>query len=193
MGAIVIFFILFFIIFVSYLNIQIKEEDLIKKIKEKNPGIDIDKLKKEVAVKYMKIIRAYNTADLKTLVQLETNSLYEKHKIEIENGLKKSPSSIYKYNHAEITGFSFDNNMQKIIMKLSVLADNEDLIQDNTAGNLLVTIEIVCTNKQNVTKNEVCPNCGAKVDINIQGQCTYCKSLLINTNHSWLINTIKYY
>lgn len=31
MGAIVIFFILFFIIFVSYLNIQIKEEDLIKK------------------------------------------------------------------------------------------------------------------------------------------------------------------
>ena len=42
-----------------------------------------------------------------------------------------------------------------------------------------------------MTHTEVCPNCGAPVDINKAGKCEYCGSIIETKASDWAISAIK--
>ena len=186
-----------------------KEEEIVRKIIRLDPDFNVIEFKEEAAKCFIKVKESIIRNDLKTLMTLETTELYNKHKSELDmtkiTGVIDA-EHIEDVNKIIILGSKIENNLEKITLRINVKFKKLKIDRKQAALVYLdetTTLTFLClqfvrncnvkTKKGKEFALQSCPNCGATVNITSQGSCTYCKSVLINGNHSWVLNKIDNY
>lgn len=142
------------------------------------------------------------------LLPLVSNELYKIHETDI----------MFAVNNGEISTLNFHSIGELSIVKYSIDGDKEIIgckafcgisnirIEYSTKKvisyakmpfqhyyfEFVRTVGIKTIPGKEFTLQE-CPNCGAVIEINAQGKCIYCDSLLLNGEHSWVLNKVNPY
>ena len=163
---------------------------------------------KENAKKCLLQVYSYiSTQDIENLMSLESNALFNIHKKEIEIGRENNVINTKHFDsigEIKITHHKIDGD--KEIIGCGVWVTSRDITLDATTNQLQTYAEIGTmqkiylefmrsTNIKTVQGKDFalqkCPNCDATIEINAQGKCIYCNSLILNGEHSWVLNKIS--
>lgn len=184
-----------------------KEKQIIKKIKQTDPKFNTKRFKENTSDCISKIFDSYNNCDLNTLMLLESIYMFDIHKQEIELGRKRKQLKcifpidvkVLRLTKYEIDGTKEVLGCESYIMSKTTLMDPNtkkvNKLSDDYNTDFMY-LEFIRTNGVKTKKLKLdslkkCPNCGAIIELNEQGQCIYCDSTLINGEHDWVLNKIE--
>ena len=145
--------------------------------------------------------------DIENLMSLESTALFNIHKKEIEIGRENNVIKTKNFDSIgkiKITHHKIDGD--KEIIGCGVWVTSRDITLNATTNQLQTYADIGTMQKiylefmrsthiKTVQGKEFalqkCPNCDAAIEINAQGKCIYCNSLILNGEHSWVLNKIS--
>ena len=135
----------------------------------------------------------FNLDTIKNLVSDEIYNMYSMQLDTLKIKGQKNIMSDITYISNYITDINVDNNTETIetILKIScydyLVDDKNNVVRGNKNIKLHYTYRLTFTRKIEKTNLKYCPNCGAELDINSSGVCTYCKSTIINNETNWIM------
>lgn len=183
------------------------EHILVDMIKKTDPNFDVEKFKENAKQSLLAINNYLSTQEIENLMSLESTALFNIHKKDIELAIASDLQNIVEYEsigNIEITQYNIDGEKEVIGCGVWVTTKNIKLIPstkqvvtyDTVPTTQKIYLEFLRSTSVKTTlgkdfavKN--CPNCGAMIEMNAQGKCIYCDSLLINGEHSWALNKIE--
>ena len=175
------------------------EQELIPKIQINNTSFSKATFKQQAINTFINVMSVQTEKDSDKLQTFETQELIKKNIQKIkENNNDKIVHAVKEISVVSsfITEYTLINNQEAIKMQLTIKAKNDVEQNTNITNYVLSTyyLEFIKSNENTKSNNTInCPKCGAIVDITGNGRCTYCNSLLINGQTSWVINRIEEY
>ena len=146
---------------------------------------------------YKKIQIAWMNFDYNELRKLTTDELYNMYYSQLEAlKLKKEQNVMtnFEFFNFCITDIerSDDTIAIKVLMAVScndyvINIKNNNVVKGNNKHKILYEYEMTFLSGIG-TNIEFCPNCHAKLDGNASNKCPYCKSIITNNNHSWVLS-----
>ena len=188
-----------------------KDDELVaNEIRINDPGFDIISFKESAASCIKEVFNCFYNLDSEKLKVLESSDLYEMHKIDFETSLVSG--YFYTLNIPKNINFTLERyyiDGDKELLVCSAFVGSKELVFDPKTKESLkddvpsytlskmnlefsrgLGVKTVLGNEFTITK---CPNCGAEISLNVQGQCSYCNSTIVNGSHSWVLNKITDY
>ena len=189
------------------LEIERKEVQINKKIKENDPDFSIVKFKSDVCKTFLDMQTYWTEGNLDKIRDIETDELYEQHREMIEDFLSKNQKNIRE--DVSIEG-CFLNSYSKTSEKESIIVDYvvkmKDYIlqkgevansKENKKKTYLYRMTYVRSAETKTNENfeagkvTKCPNCGAEVKVAVSEYCPYCNSMITNKEYGWVISNIE--
>ena len=183
------------------------DELVVNEIRKNDPGFDIMSFKVSAAACIKEVFDCFYNLDSERLKVLESSDLYEMHKIDFETSLVSG--YFYTLNVPENINFTLEKyyiDGDKEVLVCSAFVGSKEVVFDPKTKESLkddvpsytlskmnlefsrgLGVKTVLGNEFTITK---CPNCGAEISLNVQGQCSYCNSTIVNGSHSWVLNKI---
>ena len=151
---------------------------------------------------YVDLQKAWMNFKLDDVRNFLTNELYNMYKTQLETLKQKNQKNIMKdFNLININIIKFRKINKDFEIKVKLIVKQKDYIIDiNTkkevrGGSLLdylVVYELDFIKKDINTKIELCPSCGAKIDLNTSTKCDNCGNILVSDdNISWVLSNKK--
>lgn len=180
--------------------------EMTNKIMQYDPNFNLNDFIENAKKSVIELYNSYSIGNLKKLMLLESSNLYSIHRVALQMAIKDNNLNtivITKINNFQITDFKIEGNKEIINIKASIFAielnvtpQTKEIKTPGTGFFTTIYIEYIRSINVHTKKGyefnlNQCPNCGAKIDINSLGKCLYCDSLLINGEHSWVINKIS--
>lgn len=179
---------------VSYSDIN---ED---KLKEIMPGYTVMQLKEMVYNKFVNIQNAWMEFDYDKLRELCTDELYNTYVsqlnvLKVKKGKNIMSDFVTKFSY--ITDVVIENNLY--VVKAILRIEFYDYVIDTTNNkvtrgtkNTKITntynLEFVKSVKDNKSKIDKCPNCGAKIDVVTSAECEYCGSTIVKDASDFVLS-----
>lgn len=146
---------------------------------------------------YIMLLYSIMTNDIERVKHFLSNDLYNKYKAIIENHINNNETEMYdelNVHKIDIISKEIIDNKEIITVRLesrymNYIMDNETKkIKSGVNTHRIEKTNILVFEKNNnVSDNKAvhhCPNCGANLDINYNGVCSYCnKSVDLNDNY----------
>lgn len=175
-------------------------ENLIKQ----DPDFAEEKLKSKVSNMFVQIMLSMVTGKIQKIDHFVSDNVYKKIENKVNEDIANNRIQLYEeLNVADVR----INDLQEDedCFKLSVTVHSKALeyyIDRNTkkflSGNNSYRTEkytnIVLTKRKNAKGLGVvrkCPTCGAVVDVNMNGQCSYCHSIFNLEAYDWVITEME--
>lgn len=176
-------------------------------IKRNDLYFDVDLFKENAGWCIREVFKCFLTNDLERLRTLESADLFEIHKIDIETGWISG--YIRTLDVSQNINFNFDryyiDGDKEIIVCSAFITSKEIIFDPKTKENLNDESRYVLHNMKLEFSRHLgvktipgrefaikeCPNCGAKIGINEYGKCSYCDSVIVNGEHSWVLHKIS--
>lgn len=172
--------------------------DEIDKIKKVIPDFNENKFLKNGYDMFLKIENAWMNLDMEDVHNLITDEMFNMYDSQLDMMKVKNEQNImsdFVLKDSAITGFLEQNDTIEI--KTQYIIEFYDYIIDKdskkvTSGNKSRKVRMhyeftFIKNKDKNSKIDVCPCCGAKVDVNSAGTCEYCGSKIIGNNSNWVM------
>ena len=172
--------------------------DEIDKIKKVIPDFNENKFLKNGYDMFLKIENAWMNLDMEDVHNLITDEMFNMYDSQLDMMKVKNEQDImsdFVLKGSAITGFLEQNDTIEI--KTQYIIEFYDYIIDKdskkvTSGNKSRKVRMhyeftFIKNKDKNSKIDVCPCCGAKVDVNSAGTCEYCGSKIIGNNSNWVM------
>lgn len=212
MNLFLVFFIVYFIITILFLKNRISKSNnsidlgFVEKILIDDPNFNVDLFREQAKECIEEVCISYAKGNINKLMGLESTELFNIHKSQIEFGISNgSYETLFfkKFNKVNIVDYRVENNYSIIACKIwvstrrvRVSGSTFEVLSYDEASTLhpmyfefVRSINVKSNNECDFAiKN--CPNCGAIIEINAQGKCIYCNSMLLNGTHSWVLNRI---
>ena len=157
-------------------------------------GYNPDELCKQAFYVYLNVQYAWMNFDYKTLRYYLSDELYNNYVELLEqkkmNGERNIMEDITQDKLANIESFELVDD--KLILVLDMTVVQRDYIVD-TQGRIIRgnrnfnTVRYKITYEVSKNKDNVCPNCGAKLSQASSEICPYCGSVSINKNHGLIM------
>lgn len=189
------------------LQIERREIEINKEIKEKDTDFSIVKFKDDVCKTFLNMQKYWSEGNLDKLRDIETDELYEQHRIileKFENNHQKNIREEVSIEGCFLYDFSRDQDSEDIIvdyivkMKDYIVGEGENVsnnkikLQTYLYRTTFVRTLGTKTNENfEPGKNVRCPNCGAEVKVSVSEYCPYCNSLIISKEYGWVISNIE--
>lgn len=190
------------------------EEEVLEKILVVDTNFSKTQFKSFVRGIFMLIQKAWSNNDYHTLRAFEADSLYYEHKIRLED---LSRNGVYdKRENIGIKGvllkdFKIEGDKEILVVALTARMDrnfNNDVFKNRDSSYYLSSsigksggnvpyIMTFARNKGVKTKagsalsTTNCYNCGAVIDVDDRGVCTYCNTSLVSGEVDWVLVDIK--
>lgn len=184
-----------------------KDINFVIQIKSHDPYFDPIAFKNSARDCIMEVYNCFYNLNFDRLRMIESTDLYDIHKIDLETGLITGNLRTLKFSSfGDIIIDNYYIDGDKEVLCCSATAFSKDMIfEPRTKENLLdvpkyvfhqMKLEFsrhlgVKTTPGKEFALKECPNCGAEVTLNTFGQCSYCNSVVINGEHSWVLNKIS--
>ena len=212
MDLFLVFFVIYCVVTILFLRNRISKlnnsNDLkfVEKIVSNDPNFSIDMFKEHAKECIDEVFIAYANGNINRLMGLESTELFNIHKSQIESGISNGSYEtllFQKFNNVNIVDYRVENNYSIISCKIWVNTRNvrvsgstfEVVSYDESSTmhpmyfEFIRSINVKSNNEYDFALKN-CPNCGAVIEINAQGNCIYCNSTLLNGEHSWVLNRI---
>lgn len=186
---------------------KIPEIDLVVAILKNDPGFDVSRFKFKVLDCFTLVNEYYASCDLESLMPLVSTELFNIYQNKIEVGLANNSLPITHYDDIKdvvITSYTIDGDKEVLGCTINATArelnivpgSNKAVSYDSTFMTGEFKLEFIrSVGVKTVIGSEFalqeCPNCGAVIEMNAQGKCIYCETLLLNGEHSWVLNKIE--
>ena len=179
---------------------------LANEIRKHDPSFDVASFKINAGKCVYEVFNCFFDLNLERLKILESSDLYEIHKIDIETGIVSGnliTLEISPYINFYLEQYFIDGD--KEVICCSAFISSEEKCFDPKTKKRLNDVSCLVLHKmklefvrhfgvKTVLGREFaireCPNCGAEVNVNSDGKCSYCDSVVINGEHSWVLNKI---
>lgn len=166
-------------------------------IKEIDPSLDKESLKKQVFDIYKDVQIAWMNFDDNKLRTNLTDEIYNMYSSQLKTLKLKNQKNIMEditLNQVEITDISIDNGIEQIEAQLIVT--QYDYVVDKTNKVVRGTdqyknkvhYKITLVRHMENNKLDKCPNCGAPIDIVSGGTCPYCNTTIINQSNEFIMS-----
>lgn len=163
-------------------------------------GMSLNHLKYLTADIYKKIQNAWSNFEYDTLRRLTTDELYNTYKMQLEALQLKNQKNIMTdivILKIKIVNLKEENGILSVETYLNVsmydyVVDSKDKVIRGTKkrkANIEYLITFVKTNKK--SKETICPNCGAKVDLVSSKKCDYCGSTIVVDSKDFVMSKKK--
>lgn len=193
------------------LQIERKEIEINKEIKNVDPDFSIVKFKSDVCKTFLDMQKYWSEGNLDEIRDLETDELYEQHRKMLEDFSSKNQKNIREDISIEgcfLNDFSRSKDKENIIVDYVVKmkdyiidANSEEDIKIRTKKHKPYTYLYRTTfvrtlgtkTNENFEPGKVikCPNCGADVQVSVSEYCPYCNSVITSKHYGWVISNIE--
>lgn len=185
-----------------------KKQDILQKLLIYEPNFNVEQFNERAKEGFYALCEAKSNCDMEQLRLLESYELFNIHQVEINNAINNNSlnvTHINSFGKIDYIKFEIDGNNLVLGCKvwvtttnLTIIPQTKNVMQQQDKIYHQIYLEFIKLKDANIKQgNEFiinnCPNCGAIVDITGNGRCTYCNSLLINGQTSWVINRIEEY
>lgn len=171
----------------------------INKLKEIDPNIEIDKMKEEVFRVYKELQTAWMNFDYETIRKLVTDELYNMYISQLETlKLKKQKNIMDEIELVDCKIRDISKDADTITLKVFlevkcfdfvINTETNEVVRGKNNEKLIIQYNLFfiksATDNDNI---EICPNCGAEVDIRSSATCPYCKSVLVKTGGTYVLS-----
>ena len=181
---------------------------MLAKIRMNDPNFDLESFKRSANICVHEVFNCFYNTDIERLRLLEANDLFEIHRMDIETGILSGHLLILDLPdnmNFRISNYYIDGDKEIICCSASITSKDREIdpstkekLGDDVPSFVLHTMNLEFTRylgTKTVPGREFavheCPNCGAGVSVNLYGKCTYCDSVIINGEHSWVLNKIS--
>ena len=167
-------------------------------IKKYLPDFDRNKFLQETYKVYVDVQKAWESYDIDSVRNILTNEIYNMYSSQVETLKVKGERNVmsdFRMTSAKMVDFKVQNQTMEITNEMTI--EFYDYIIDNTSGKVLrgtkdrkivIDYEMTFVKSLTATKPSVCPNCGAKLDMNTSARCKYCNSTIVSENNSkWVL------
>ena len=151
-------------------------------------GIKADVFKEMVYKKYVDIQNAWSNFEYDKLKDLLTDELYNTYVMQLD-ALKlhkqKNIMSDFECIDCKITNVMEENGIINVVTFLRIhmfdyVVDKDNNIVRGTDKNKVdIQYIIKFVKAKDDSKERICPNCGAKINAVVGGQCEYCKTIVL--------------
>ena len=148
---------------------------------------------------YIMLLYSIMTNDINRVKHFLSNELYSKYKSIVENHIKNKETQMYdELNVYKINIESIEVIDNKEIVVVKLISRYMDYIMDNETKKIKSGVNTHRIEKTNILTFErrvgevnkkvihTCPNCGANLDVNYNGICSYCNQS-INLNNDYIL------
>lgn len=182
----------------NYSYTDISEDDLKKFL----PSLSIKELKDITYKIFLDVQDAWMNFDYDKIRNLCTDELYNAYKTQLQTLKLKNGKNImsdFSLKDIKITEISDTNGIIKVEVYMDIeMSDYVINTKTNevTRGSKDVTMKnhylmtFVKTDKETSGK-VICPNCGAKVDLNTSAKCEYCGSTIVKDAKEFVLSKKK--
>lgn len=138
----------------------------------------------------VKIQEAFTSRQYKKLRFFEEDALYYNHKSLIENKKNIYDNITLRVKGVLLKDFKIEGNKQIIVVAITVVNESSWFGPTN-----IPIIMSFARNKDFKTNSKLsttnCCNCGAVIDVDDYGKCTYCNTSLVSGELGWVLIDIK--
>lgn len=162
------------------------------------------KFKSKVENTFVQIKLAIVTGKIEKIDHFVNDETYEKIKRKVESDKENNRIHIYdelNVSNVEIIGVEELNDCFKITVKVHSKAleyyidrESKKYISGNNHSRTEKDTIIEYTKMKNAQEYKVvrkCPTCGAAIDVNANGQCSYCHTIFNLEKYDWVITKME--
>lgn len=163
-------------------------------IKDIIPDFDRSKFLEEAYNIYINVQNAWTNFDLDSVRNSLTDEMYNMYTSQLETLKIKNEQNIMEgFNKKRFDIVDIRKTLDCIDLKTKLVVEFKDYIIDSTTKKVLrgtssrkciVVYELDFVKYTNGVYIDVCPHCGAKVDLNTSTKCEYCGSILVNDKNT---------
>ena len=181
---------------------------MLAKIRINDPNFDLESFKRSANICIQEVFNCFYNLDIEKLRLLESSDLFEIHRMDIETGILSGHLLILdlpENMNFRISNYYIDGDKEIICCSASITSKDKEIdpstkekLGDNVPSFVLHTMNLEfarCLGVKTIFGKEFvfheCPNCGAGVSVNVYGKCTYCDTVIVNGQHSWVLNKIS--
>lgn len=177
--------------------------EMLEKILEEDKDFTEAKFKAKVDNMYIQIFTAIMKQDLIRVKHFLSDELYKKFENQVTNLQNNNLVQIYgELNVSDTNIVEIQENKDNFEIHITLLTKYLDYkIDKNTkqiiSGNSEIRIEkykkLILTKIKEAKElgiSRTCESCGANLDINMNGRCTYCGTVFNLENYDWIIKDI---
>ena len=128
------------------------------------------------------------------MILIESDYLYNRH-VSLFEDIKASGAKISNYavKGVLLKDFKIEGDKDILIVALSASINKENIYDDSYQSYILTFARKygVKTIGTLLEKETNCPNCGAVLDLNSEGVCSYCHTLISNGDFGWILIDMK--
>lgn len=143
---------------------------------------------------YSTILEALDKENPVMLRRFESDYLYQRH-IALFEDIKASGASISNYaiKGVLLKDFKIEGDKEILVVALSASINKVNIYDDNYKSYILTFarkkgVQTTGTLLENETN---CPNCGAVLDLDDEGVCSYCHTPVSNGDFGWILIDMK--
>lgn len=177
------------------------EEDVEKEIKTVDDNFSVESFKSFAKSVFVVVQNAWSNNDYKMLRPFQTDSLYYRQKLRIEDMI--DDNFINKRTHIRVKGVLLkdfriegDYEILVVMMTANMKVMHPSTVHATENGDVPYVLKFVrkhgVKSKNNAelsTSN--CSNCGAVIDVDDKGVCKYCNTSLVSGEHDWVLSDIR--
>lgn len=143
---------------------------------------------------YSTILEALDKENPVMLRRFESDYLYQRH-IALFEDIKASGASISNYaiKGVLLKDFKIEGDKEILVVALSASINKVNIYDDNYKSYILTFARKkgVKTTGTLLEKETNCPNCGAALDLDDHGVCSYCHTTVSNGDFGWILIDMK--
>ena len=143
---------------------------------------------------YSLILEALDKKNPIMLRRFESDYLYQRH-ISLFEDIKAAGATISNYaiKGVLLKDFKVEGDKEILIVALSASINKENIYDDSYKSYILTFArkQGIKTTGTLLEKETNCPNCGAVLDLDNHGICSYCHTLVSNGDFGWILIDMK--
>lgn len=151
------------------------------------------------------IQKAWQDKDFDAMRNMESDALYNVHAKQLEEYVKNKKTNCMtnlKIKDTKIAKYEKNGDYDCIHVKIHAMI--RDYVVDDASGKVIEgdskttfirDYDLTFIRRSGVKSKgsytdtlTKCPNCGADIKLSSSGQCEYCKSVVTNGDHKWVLN-----
>lgn len=170
------------------------EDEVLKKVFAVDPKFSKEDFYAWVKHLYSTILEALDKENPVMLRRFESDYLYQRH-IALFEDIKASGASISNYaiKGVLLKDFKIEGDKEILVVVLSASVNKVNIYDDSYKSYILTFARKkgVKTTGTLLEKETNCPNCGAVLDLDDHGVCSYCHTTVSNGDFGWILIDMK--
>ena len=180
------------------------QDQIIGLIRQHDPSFSSENFLSWSKQVFVQLQEAWEERNWKKVRPFESEELFNLHKTQLDEYIKNGTINVMD-NVCVNEAYLFDYKAEGTFEYLSVFMQtsyNDYIIREDTKqvvkGDPQTRYDVsyiarfkrtlgVTTGAHSNASTTRCPNCGAPVDVNAAGQCSYCDTVITNGEHDWVM------